>query len=96
MNVEELSYRELQRECKDKDLKATGSEEELRQRLKEDKSGEKESSKEEAVIYEVMDDKHGKRKQRVYSRETHGDSFIELAEKYVETRPQEDLEIVTK
>lgn len=113
MNVEDLSYRELQQECKERDLKATGKEEELEQRLREYEPGEEEASEEEvkrgitqtvdeeenvseAIIYEVMGEEHGRREQRVYSRETHGDSFIELAEKYVETRPQEDLEIVTK
>lgn len=112
MNVEDLSYRELQQECKERDLNATGKEEELEQRLKEYEPEEEEASEEEvkedttqtfdkeeeseAVIYEVMDEEHGKREQRVFSRETHGDYFIELAEKYVETRPQEDLEIVTR
>lgn len=115
MNVEELSYRELQQECKERDLKATGKEEELEQRLKEYEPEEEESSEEEvkrgvtqtideepdedvseAIVFEVMDEEHGRRERRVYSREEHGDSFIELAEKYVETRPQEDLEIVEK
>lgn len=103
INIEELSYNELKAKCAELNLGGKGSAEELRNKLKnhfsEDESvdandGEDKKTHEapkEAKAVQVIDGEGNILRQ--YTPEQHGDSFIDKAKLYVETRPKQELEV---
>ncbi len=105
MNIEELSYNEIQKELSSRDLKAQGPKEELKERLKDALDGNMDKSfvaKEETLEVEkpMEDDPFEPTKAQVldgdevvreYTKEQHGEGFVDKAELYAESHSNPNL-----
>ena len=94
-NINEISYRDLQKRCKKEGLKASGKREELIERLvdhleeKEDKPKVQQDVPDNVKVVVIVDSRD--RVKRTFTPDIHGDNFLEVAETYLETHKGKGL-----